>query len=374
MIYLDNNATTPLDRRVLEAMLPYMTTPIGNASSIHRLGQRAKEELIQAAADISRFMPCPGFEIIFTSGATEALNMLIFGITSKKQKGHIVTSVLEHRASLAPIRKLEQKGFTVSYLKPEPGKGSISADQLAASLKSDTCLIVLMAVNNETGVVTDMKNVSFIAEQQGIPLVVDGVAWIGKAPLTLQPGVSAFCFSSHKIHGPPGIGVACVRKHLKCEPLIMGGPQQNGRRGGTENLPAAIGCAKAVQLIAAELSPSIHHMEALRAAFEREIKKIFPQAMIHGETELRVCNTSSITFPNLDGEAFLMRLDLAHIAASHGSACSSGALEPSHVLLGMGISSSLARSSLRFSMSKFTTQEEIYRAIEGIEQEIKFLS
>lgn len=373
MIYLDNNATTPLDSRVRDTLFRSLSDFSGNPSSIHRLGQQARGKIIQSAAEIADCIGFSSSEIIFTSGATEALNAVIFGVASRKQKGHMITSVLEHSAVLQPLRKLEKMGFSVTYLTPQVGKGAILPEQILDSLRPDTCLIALMGANNETGVLTDLDSMAKIAQEREIPLIVDGVAWLGKTFSTVPKGVSAFCFSAHKIHGPTGIGVACVRKQLKWDPFILGGPQQNGRRGGTENLPGIIGCAAAVQWITQESFSSIDQMEKLRDYFEELVLKRYPKAIIHAATEKRICNTTNIAFPGIDGETLLMRLDLAGVAASHGSACASGALEPSHVLIGMGISQNLARSSLRFSLSKFTTKEDIERAIELMAKEFKVL-
>lgn len=374
MIYLDNNATTCIDPRVLEEMILFLSGPPGNPSSIHRYGQKARGRLIESTEIIADYLNVDAREVIFTSGATEALNMLIFGVLAKKKKGHIITSSMEHPSVLSPLKKCEGMGFEVSYLNPQKGEGAISPMQLEASLRPDTCLIILMAANNETGILTDLAGISAIAHAKQIPLIVDGVAWVGKGKIEIPPGVSAFCMSSHKIHGPMGVGVAFVRYPLKWNSLILGGPQQAGKRGGTENLQGIIGCAKAFQLLQEEQDFLVERMETLRDRFEDMILDFFPEAIVQGKHLRRICNTSNISFPGIDGETLLMRLDLAGVAASHGSACSSGAMEISHVLLNMGISAALARSSLRFSLSKFTTDEEIDLALEIIHRELDGLS
>lgn len=369
-IYLDHNASTSIDPRVLEAMLPLYSFP-HNPSSVHFFGQKAKSLLEEAHQSVAHAFGVHPQEIIFTSGATEALNMMLFGILHKRKKGHIITSRLEHPAVIQPLEQAQARGFEVTFL--SSSRGAVSVDQIQNEIRSDTCLIVCMAVNNETGIKSDLGKIAALAESLNIPLLVDGVAWLGKDVLTIAKGVSTICFSGHKIHGPAGVGVAVVKKSLKWSPLIYGGPQQLQRRGGTENLPAIVGFSKALKFLQDELSTSISSMAYLRDRFEKTLKEALSDIIIHGSLEERVCNTSNISFLGVDGETLIMRLDLAAVAASHGSACSSGALEPSRILLNMGIPVSVARSSVRFSLSKYTTEQEIDRAASIIIQEVKHL-
>lgn len=354
-IYLDNNATTALDERVLEAMMIDLTGVPYNPSSVHRFGQEARNLLTKARRSIAERMEVGPQEVIFTSGGTEAVNLAIRGCLADKT-GHVVTSCVEHACVLATLE--QQNRCEVTYLNPGP-HGAVQPAALCEALRPDTRLIVLMAVNNETGVLTDVEGVAAIARQAQIPLVVDGTAWLGKAPVHLPVGVSAAAFSGHKIHGPKGNGMLIARQAFRLTPQITGGAQQYERRGGTENLAGILGLAKAIELV-----DPMHfaQMEALRDQLERQILALCPAASLNG-TGPRVCNTSNVAFSGIDGESLLMNLDLANIAASHGSACSSGSLEPSHVLLGMGYPAQRARSSLRFSLSRQTTQADIEQTI-----------
>lgn len=367
MIYLDNNATTALDPRVVDAMKPLLEGAPLNPSSIHQYGQKAKSLLVKSVSCIAAVLEVKAEELIFTSGATEALNMLVRGI---RPKGHIITSSLEHPALLVPIQQLEKEGRGVTYLDPLPGRGSLSRRQVEEALLPETSLIALGAANSETGIRTPFEEIAALAEEAGIPFLVDGVGMLGKAPLSIPRGVSAICFSGHKIHGPHGIGLAAIRKGIKCAPFILGGAQQRGRRGGTENLPAIVGLAKAFQLIQEEDYDAI---AALRDRLEKGIASALEDIVVHGKEERRVCNTSLIGFAGVDGENLLIGLDLSKIAVSHGSACSSGSLEPSRVLIKMGVSRQLARSSLRFSLSRFTTRAEIEYCIETVVDKVKQL-
>lgn len=360
MIYLDNNATTLLDSEVLDAMHPFLRSITGNASSVHRLGQQAKGALTAATRQCARFFNVRPDEIIFTSGATEALNLVI---RSVPKNAHVITSTLEHAAVLEPLKLA---GCQVSYLSPEKGQGAVTLAQVKGALQPHTRMIILTAANNETGVKTDYVPLATLAEQLSIPFVLDGVALLGKEPLLLPKGVWAACFSGHKIHGPLGIGIALIRKTHPADPLIVGGAQQRNLRAGTENLPAIVGFAKALDLLSQHGEKWAHQMVQLRDYFEKQLSIAIPDLLIHGHDQPRLCNTSHIAFPGVDGETLLMTLDLAGLACSHGAACSSGTLEPSRVLLNMGITPALARSSLRFSLSRFTTRAEIEAAVQLI--------
>ncbi|MCH9610540.1 MAG: Cysteine desulfurase NifS [Chlamydiales bacterium] len=328
MIYFDNNATTLIDPQVLEAM---NQVSLANPSSPHRYGQRAKQLLADAKSTILNAL-APGREIIFTSSATEALNMVI-----QAAQGHIITSSLEHAAVLEACR-----GKEVTILEPKEGKGAIEPDQVEAAILPNTSLIVLMAANNETGIKSELQDF-------GIPLLIDAVAIVGKESWQLPDGICACAISAHKIHGPQGAGALIFDKRFPIKPLIRGGQQQRGLRGGTENMPAIVGFAKAVELM------SWTQVSELRDYFEEQLHN----ALIHGKDQPRICNTSSVAFEGVDGEELLMQLDLNGFAVSYGSACSSASLQLSHVLLSMGIDPQIVRSTLRFSFSRYTTREEI---------------
>jgi cysteine desulfurase len=364
MIYLDNNATTFLDPEVFAVLKPLLREGVGNPSSIHQWGQRAKGLLIDSFKQCAHFFGVAPDELIFTSGATEGLNLLLHNIPRDR---HIITSSLEHAAVIEPLKMC---GAAVTYLDPLPGKGGVCLSQVASAIQKNTGMIVLSAANNETGIKSEIDAIAEIAEEARIPLIIDGVSLLGKAAFHLPRGVSAACFSGHKIHAPQGIGVAIVKKSFKASPLILGGPQQRGLRAGTENLPGIVGFTKALKLLDDKW---IEQIATLRNRLEEGLLANLDGVLIHGKGELRICNTSNIAFLGVDGETLLMALDLAGLAASHGSACSSGALEPSRVLLHMGIDSRVARSSLRFSLSRFTTPEEIETSIALITQAVKRL-
>lgn len=366
MIYLDNNATTAVDSRVFEAMLPYLKGMSGNPSSIHSYGQKAKGALTKSSKTLASIFGVESSEVLFTSGATEALNLLIRSVS---RGGSIITSSLEHAAVLEPLKIC---GSQILYLDPEPGKGSISPKQIEEAIRPDTRMIVITAANNETGVQTDLEGVASVAEHLSIPLVIDGVALLGKEIFRIPKGVSAICFSGHKIHAPPGIGMAVVRKTFKLNPLIVGGMQQRGLRGGTENLPGIVALNRAIELI--DENPSwVDKIISLRDKFEEGLLNHLPQIHIHGIQEKRISNTSNISFPGIDGETLLMYLDRQGIAASHGAACTTGTLQPSRVLLNMGISNQIARSSLRFSFSRMNTIKEVEQSIAIITQVVQAL-
>ncbi|MCH9609875.1 MAG: Cysteine desulfurase NifS [Chlamydiales bacterium] len=344
MIYLDNNATTPIDRRVVEAMC---TVEPGNPSSLHAYGRAAKQILIQAKQQFLDFFEMD--DILFTSGATEALNCLVASLPSG---AHLVTSSLEHVAVCEAVNARSDIEITRITLP--------TAEAVKEAITPQTAMILLTAANNETGICTDLEAIGEIAQFHGIDFVVDGVALLGKEIFTLPKGVTAACFSGHKIHGPMGVGCIVYRKSFRIKPLILGGAQQRGLRGGTENLPAIVGFAKALELID---SKQIERMRALRDRFEQELLKTFPDLLIHGKDLKRVSNTSNIAFSAIDGETLLMQLDLNGVAISHGAACSSGALEPSHVILNMGFTRAIARHSIRFSLSRLNTDKEIDRVL-----------
>lgn len=360
-IYLDNNASTPLDPRVSAYLIEQLEFLNGNPSSTHAFGQEIRRRLLKARDSTAEFLAVKPQEIIFNSGATEGSNMVMRGLFGFHPSGHLITSQAEHACVYTTAKQLAQNGCYVTFLSPQPS-GAISPNDVASSIRPDTRLIALMAVNNETGVKTDIEAIAAIAQSKQIPLLVDGVALLGKEAFTIPQGVSAMCFSGHKIHALQGAGFAFLRKNLKLSTQITGGEQELGRRGGTENILGILSIAKAIELLQTELPASTQKIIQLRERFERELKKYLPNLIVNG-SEPRICNTSNLAFPGVDGESLLIKLDQQGLAASHGSACSSGALEPSRVLLSMGIPLNLARSSLRFSLSRFTNQDEIDEAI-----------
>ena len=356
-IYLDNNATTPVDPRLLELFVSAAFTTFGNPSSIHGYGQAAKALLVKARDDIAKIFGVRSQEIVFTATATEALNMLLKGFFGSKPSGHLITSNVEHLAVYATVERLKSEGLEVTYL--EAGSyGAPQPEDLIKAIRPDTRLVVLMGANNETGVLTDYKAMGDIALKHAIPCIVDGVQLFGKENITLSPGISAICFSGHKCYAPKGAAFTIVRRGLKLEPHLTGGHQEHGLRAGTENLASIVTLAQGATFIAEELNSFKEPMRELRDYFEERVLALKPGAKING-TGPRIANTSNICFKDIDGEALLMYLDLHGVAASLGSACSSGALEPSRVLLNMGLTRQEALASIRFSLGRYTTKEEI---------------
>lgn len=368
-IYLDNNATTEVVKPVIDEMILSFHTTIGNPSSIHSYGKSAKYRLQEARDEIASYLSVSPREIIFSSGATEALNLVLRGL---KKPCHIISSDLEHPAVYLTLKEMEKEGFSVSFL--QGGLyGAITLDAVQKACKENTSLIALMAVNNETGVKTDIRAIAEFAKEKSIDFVVDGVALLGKEEFEIPDGVSAMCFSGHKFHAPKGIGFAFIRKSLKLKPLITGGEQEFGRRSGTENLPGIIALQKAIQLLKTELPEATFRMEKLRDRLEIGLRENLSNVIINGQGP-RICNTSNLCFQNIDGELLMAKLDNEGIAISLGSACASGAIEPSRILLNMGLSIDDASSSIRFSLSRFTTEEEIDRTVEAIIRIIRELN
>ena len=360
-IYLDNNATTPIDPRVLAVLEEDLRVNYGNPSSIHSIGQESRKRLAQAKHSLASFFQIKPTELVFTSSGTEAINMVIRGLFQTNSHGHILTSSVEHSAVYATVKAMEELGVDATFLAPGLW-GAITPESVRAAIRPDTRLIALMAVNNETGVKTDIESIAAIAQETRIPFLVDGVALLGKEFFTIPAGVSAMCFSGHKLHAPKGVGFAILRKNLNLSQLITGGNQENGHRGGTENVSGIVALAKAIELLHAELPEASKRMQRLRDHLESQLLAKLSDVVVNGQGP-RVVNTTDLSFARVEGETLLTALDMEGVAASHGSACASGALEPSRILLNMGISREMARSSIRFSLSRFTTEQEIEECI-----------
>jgi cysteine desulfurase len=360
-IYLDNNSTTALDPRVFRAMVGELSGPPGNPSSVHWFGQQAKNRLMDARQLAASFFKAKPDEITFTSGGTESLNLMLRGL---KPHGHLITTPIEHSAMYRTIQSLEAQGLAVTYI-PVGSWGAPLPEQIESAIRPDTRAIALSASNGETGVRIDLPAIAANAEKRGIPLLLDCVAFVGKEALPNHPGISAIALSGHKFHAPKGVGLLFHRSSLKLTPLITGGNQEYQLRAGTENLSSILGLAEALRILEEGQTEIAAALSDLRLHFENGLKRSIDSLAIHGEGP-RISNTSNIAFLGVDGETLLMQLDLAGIAASHGSACSSGALEPSRVLTQMGIDKKTARSSLRFSVGRMNTREEIDRALDII--------
>jgi cysteine desulfurase len=371
-IYLDNNATTTIDPRVLKAMLVEYSASPANASSVHYFGQQAKAWLMNARQTISSFFGVKPQELIFTSGGTESINLLIRGLFGYRPQGQLVTTSIEHAAVYRTVQSLETAGVEVAWL-PVTAWGAPLPRDVEGAIQSNTKAIILSAANNETGVKIDMEAIAAIAQRHGIPLIIDAITLIGKEEPVIPNGVSAIAFSGHKFHAPKGIGGAIIRSGLKLFPELTGGAQEYMRRAGTENLAGILGLAEAFEILRENQDAITRHLFCLREHFEKNLFSQIADVSVNG-TGPRIANTSNISFEGVDAETLLVHLDMEGVAASHGSACSSGALEPSRVLLQMGLDRTTARSSVRFSFSRMNTIEEINTCIEhlvGIVQKLR---
>jgi cysteine desulfurase len=359
-IFFDNNATTSPFKEVVEAMKEELLKGARNPSSIHAEGQSAKATLINARETVAACLNVEPSWIVFTSGGTESMNMLINGYTAEKSCS-ILSSSLEHSSVYNPLKDLQNKGYPVRFLSSKTGRIDLSIIESACNEKLPD-LMVFSAANSETGVIHPIDQIGSFADQMKIPLIVDGVALLGKEPFTMYQGISAIGFAGHKFHAPKGIGFCVLRPKKGFSPLLKGGAQESNRRAGTENLAGIVGLAVALKTVQSTLKETNMRIRALRDLFERELKKIYPPLFQIGEGD-RLCNTSSVAFPTKDGETLLIALDQAGISASHGSACSSGAMQPSRVLQEMQLDPKIIRSGIRFSFSRFTTEEEIHEAL-----------
>lgn len=369
--YLDYNATTPVDPAVLEAMLPFLAGNFGNASSIHSPGQRARAAVDRARDSVATLLGAKTSEIVFTSGGTEADNLAIFGLVSgvaPKSAGrkHIITTAIEHHAVLNSCQALEQQGIEVTYV-PVGSTGVIDPDEIRRTLRPETILISVMHANNELGTIQPIEEIGRIAAEADIYFHCDAVQSAGKLPLDVnQLGVDLLSISAHKIYGPKGVGALYVRTGTPLAPQFHGGHHERDRRPGTENVPGIVGLGKAAELARANLATEPQRIAALRDRLERAILDSISSVRVNGDVARRAPNTTNLSFAAAGGEAMLIALDLLGVACSTGAACSSGAVEPSHVLLAIGLSPDEARSSLRFSLGRQTTPEEIDCAISAI--------
>ncbi len=363
-IYLDNNATTGVDPRVAQAVTLELSAIPSNPSSTHYFGQEARKRLLHARETIAQTLNIKPHEVIFTSGGTESMNLLIHGMLGNKQNSHVITSNVEHSSVYNTLAQYAKQGTDVSFL-PTGLWGAVRADAIAKAIRQNTRAIILSAVNSETGVKHDLEAIGALSLENKIPFIVDGVALIGKETFLIPEGISAIGFSGHKFHAPKGVGFAFIRSGLQLEPYLIGGNQEHGRRAGTENLPGIIGLARAVSLLRIELPTASERMNQLRDHLQSKLCNQLHPVIVNGLGP-RVVNTCNLSFPGIQGEDLLMALDLSGIAVSHGSACSSGALEASRVLTNMGIPNQEAQSAIRFSLSRYTTKEEIDRCIESV--------
>lgn len=364
-MYLDSNATTPLLPEVFEAMRPYFFEEFGNASSIHHHGQHARAAVERARESVARLLGCRAAEVVFTSGGTEADNLAIFGLP--RPGDHIITSHIEHHAVLNACRRLEQRGWVVNCLRVD-SEGLVNPDDVRRALTPKTKLISVMMANNETGVVQPVEELGRIAAEADVYFHTDAVQAVGKIPIDVKKiGCDLLSISGHKFHAPQGIGALYVRRGTLLEPLFFGGNHERQRRAGTENLPGIIGLGCAAEIALRGFSDgSVERIRGLRDRLEAGLLERIDAAGINSGRAARVPNTSNIHFDHIEGEAMVIALDLKGLAVSTGAACSSGAIEPSHVLTAMGLAPQSARASIRFSLGKHNTDEDVDFALSTV--------
>jgi len=359
-IYLDNNATTRVDPAVLDEMMPFLTTLYGNPSSMHSFGGQVGRHMRQARERAAECLGCSPEEIVFTACGTESDNTAInAALMAAPEKRHIVTTKVEHPAVLSYCKHLESRGFEVEFLSVDK-EGHLDLDELRASLRDDTAVVSVMYANNETGVIFPIPEIADICRERGVLLHTDAVQAVGKIPLDMKTlPVDFLALSGHKLHAPKGVGALYVRRGAPFRPFLIGGHQERGRRAGTENTASVVALGKAMELAAQGVGDENTRVRALRDRLENGLLSAIPESRVNGARDERLPNTSNISFKYVEGEAILLMLDQFGICASSGSACTSGSLEPSHVLRAMGVPFTFAHGSIRFSLSRFTTEAEI---------------
>lgn len=385
-VYLDNHATTRVDPRVIEAMLPYFGDVYGNAgSTTHAYGWEARDAVRAARETIARAINAAPDEIIFTSGATESDNLAIFGVAerTKRRGDHLVSVTTEHKAVLDPLYKLRQRGYVITLLPvaqfDQSRAGYLDPQAVRDAIKPTTCLVSVMLANNEIGVIQDVRAVAEICHEQGVLLHCDATQAVGKLPVDVRAlGVDLMSFTAHKIHGPKGIGALYIRRYdtpVRLEPQIFGGGQEAGFRSGTLNVPGIVGFAKALELSLAEMPTEIPRQRALRDRLYQGLAERIDRMYLNGPTleksEWRLANNLNVTFEYVHGESLI--LAMRDLAVSSGSACTSANPEPSHVLKALGLSEDLTRASIRFGLSRFTTNQEIDFAVETVAENVSRL-
>jgi len=372
-IYFDNNATTRTAPEVVEAMRPYFSEYYGNASSLHRLGQRARAAVDEARAKVARFIQAEPEEVVFVSGGTEANNLAIKGVAYVRgEKGnHIITSSIEHHAIGQPCEQLRELGIRIKYLKVDR-YGMVDPEEVREAITPEAILISIMSSNNEIGTLQPVGEIARLAQEKGILFHTDAVQSAGKQNFSVKEwGIDLLSLSGHKFHGPKGIGVLYIKKGIKIAPQIHGGEQEVGYRAGTEPVALIVGLGEACQLVSQGMGDRLKYLSQLRNYMEKGIKERVDDIVINGHPTLRLPNTSSISFLYAMGEAIMVQLDLKGIAVSTGSACTSGAEETSHVLSAMGLAPKIAKGTIRFSLSHYNTQEEVDYLLEVLPEIVR---
>ncbi|MGH9447875.1 MAG: cysteine desulfurase family protein [Terriglobia bacterium] len=376
-VYLDYNATTPLAPEVFQAMEPYLNGEFGNASSIHAWGQLAKAAVEEARDSVARLLGARASEVIFTSGGTESNNLAIFGVveaaSAPRSVKHIVTTAIEHHAVLYPVKALERQGVRATYVSVG-ASGMVDPRDIERAITPETVLISVMHANNELGAIQPIEEIGQIARERGIVFHTDAVQSVGKIPVNAAAlGVHLLSLSAHKLCGPKGVGALYVRKGTPLRPLMYGGHHERDRRPGTENVPGIVGLGRAAELALDHGREEAARVGSLRDRLEAGILRAVPQVQVNSGASLRLPTTSSISFDAIDGEGFVIAMDLRGIACSTGAACSSGSLEPSHVLSAIGKNREQARSTIRFSLGRATTCEDVDYTLEVLPPLVKHL-
>jgi len=379
MVYLDYNATTPCDPRVVEAMEPFLKERFYNPSSLYTGARENKKAVETAREKLALLLDCQPEEVFFTSGGTEADNWAIktAAWTLKEKGNHIITSSIEHHAVLHTCSFLEKQGFRISYL-PVDSSGLVDLEALKKAIKKETILVSIMHANNEIGTIQPLQEISLLLKEKGILFHTDAVQTVGKIPVSVKDlGVDMLSLSAHKFYGPKGVGALYIRKGVRLGSFIHGGQQERSRRAGTENVPGIVGLGKAAELAMMEMPEEEKRVRILRDRLENQLEQRIPDLVFNGHREKRLYNTANVCVKYVEGESMLLHLDFEGICASSGSACTSGSLEPSHVLLAIGLPHEVAHGSLRFSLGKYSTEEEVEKLIQtlpGIVKKLRFLS
>jgi len=359
-VYLDHAATTPVDPRVFHAMLPYFTERAGNASSVHALGQEARAAVDQARAQVAAAVGARPAEIVFTSGATESDNLAVGGVAlaTEARGRHIVTTAIEHHAILEACRFLEHRGYAVTYV-PVDGRGIVDPEDVRKALREDTVLISVMAANNEIGTLQPVAEIGRLARERNIPFHSDATQLVGAAPVSVDDlHVDLLSLSAHKRYGPKGVGALYVRRGIPLTPVQRGGSHERGRRGGTENVPGIVGLGAALRIAIEVMGDERARLLVLRNRLVREALQL-PGAHLNGDPVHRLPNNVNLSFDRTDSQSLVMGLDLQGVAASAGSACSSGSMEPSHVLVALGVAPDRAAAAVRFTLGRGTTDADV---------------
>ncbi len=374
-VYFDNAATTKMSKAALDAMIPCLEETYANASSLHTVGQLAKEQLEQARADVAACLGAEPNEIYFTSGGSEADNQAIVSAAkwgAKRNKKHIVSTKFEHHAVLHTLQKMEKEGYEVTYLDVHEN-GMVHLDELEAAIRPDTCLVTVMYANNEIGSIQPIPEIGAICKEKGVFFHTDAVQAVGHLDINVkEQNIDMLSLSGHKFHGPKGVGALYARKGILLSNVIEGGAQERGKRAGTENIPAIVGMAAALKDVLEKREENEKYVSELRDHLIEELTKI-PHSKLNGDREKRLPGNTNFCFEGIEGESLLLMLDMKGIAASSGSACTSGSLDPSHVLLAIGLPHEVAHGSLRLTLSEYNTKEEVDYVIEELPKIVTYL-